>query len=511
MQNQNLNDRFNFNQTEPQTRYWQSAPKQTKPPKRPPQTDNTPDNKLHSQVKWAIGLEVASHYGLQKEYQSRAGYAIDGYDLTFWGWIKHHRQIDLDECESLIGWLNFRTECIDRSGIRPSMFDLNTQHITNSGFGRYEVLETLNIPINRFFEQNENRPGLKFGGELYAFVSTRTGFFNAKPRTPQWDATKCKDRKYESARKIEGQEGNKVFYPDVDQIACDLLMQNFPICTNVTPANFWDVTIANPGVASSTTEGVKKAVSLTGYGFPCVAVFGVCNWSVSGSSPRQLLPELATLAKGGRSMPIAYDMDDPDEKIVAFLNGRAEARKYRAALVEAGADPQLTRGLFWDRKLGKGHIAGRKDQSVQIKVPSASFREAMTKIEAIGGVVNRSVTADDVSEEFHDLEVRLGNLRGTRTRLQEFLGKANGIQDMLTVERELERVALEIDRIEGRLEFLRTRASMSVISVALTPKPKVVPIVVVTPPPPPPRHVAVDLPIPWVGEVGIDPLLSLRK
>ena len=158
-----------------------------------------------------------------------------------------------------------------------------------------------------------------------------------------------------------------------------------------------------------------------------------------------------------------------------------------------------------------GHIAGRKDQSVQIKVPSASFREAMTQIEAIGGVVNRSVTADDVSEEFHDLEVRLGNLRSTRTRLQEFLGKANGIQDMLTVERELERVALEIDRIEGRLEFLRTRAAMSVISVALTPKPKVAPIVVVTPPPPPPPRAGIDLPIPWVGEVGIDPLLSLRK
>jgi hypothetical protein len=158
-----------------------------------------------------------------------------------------------------------------------------------------------------------------------------------------------------------------------------------------------------------------------------------------------------------------------------------------------------------------GHIAGRKDQSVQIKVPSASFREAMTKIEAIGGVVNRSVTADDVSEEFHDLEVRLGNLRSTRTRLQDFLGKANGIQDMLTVERELERVALEIDRIEGRLEFLRTRASMSVISVALTPKPKVLPIVVAPPPPPPPPRNGIDLPIPWVGEVGIDPLLSLRK
>ena len=155
-----------------------------------------------------------------------------------------------------------------------------------------------------------------------------------------------------------------------------------------------------------------------------------------------------------------------------------------------------------------GHIAGRKDQSVQIKVPSASFREAMTKIEGIGGVVNRSVTADDVSEEFHDLEVRLGNLRATRTRLQEFLGRATGINDMLTVERELERVSQEIDHIEGRLEFLRTRAAMSVIAVQLTPKPKIAPIVVSTPPPP---RSGVDLPIPWVGEVGIDPLLSLHK
>lgn len=155
-----------------------------------------------------------------------------------------------------------------------------------------------------------------------------------------------------------------------------------------------------------------------------------------------------------------------------------------------------------------GHIAGRKDQSVTIKVPSASFREAMTKIDAIGGVVGRSVTADDVSEEFHDLEVRLGNLRATRTRLQDFLAKATGINDMLTVERELERVAQEIDRIEGRLEFLRTRASMSVISVQLTAKPKILPVVVA--PPPPPRS-GIDLPIPWIGEVGLDPLLSLKK
>jgi len=161
-----------------------------------------------------------------------------------------------------------------------------------------------------------------------------------------------------------------------------------------------------------------------------------------------------------------------------------------------------------------GHIASRKDQSVQIKVPSVSFRDAMTKIEALGGVVNRSVTADDVSEEFHDLEVRLVNLRATRACLQEFLAKAPSINDMLTVERELERVAQEIDKGEGRLEFLRTRAAMSAISVALTPKPKPVQPIVVADKPlrsPTARLRTVDLPIPWLGEIGIDPLLTLKK
>lgn len=155
-----------------------------------------------------------------------------------------------------------------------------------------------------------------------------------------------------------------------------------------------------------------------------------------------------------------------------------------------------------------GNLAARKDTSVTIKVPSPSFREAMTKIDGLGGVTSRSVKADDVSEEFHDLEVRLANMKATRARLQEFLAKAGDIPNMLTVERELERVAQEIDRIEGRLEFLRTRAAMSVITVAITPKIKERPVVSTTTTS---AAQGPDLPIPWVSSVGIDKLLSLKK
>lgn len=158
-----------------------------------------------------------------------------------------------------------------------------------------------------------------------------------------------------------------------------------------------------------------------------------------------------------------------------------------------------------------GHIAARKDQSVQVKVPSARFRETLSKIDEIGGVTSRSVQADDVSEEFHDLEVRLTNLRATRARLQDFMAKATNVNEMLVVEKELERIAQEVDKIEGRLEFLRTRAAMSTISVAFAVKPKpVAPIAVQTPAAPTsPRRV--ELPIAWMNDVGIDRVMTLKK
>ncbi|MCW5810079.1 MAG: DUF4349 domain-containing protein [Labilithrix sp.] len=157
-----------------------------------------------------------------------------------------------------------------------------------------------------------------------------------------------------------------------------------------------------------------------------------------------------------------------------------------------------------------GHVAARKDTSVQIKVPSASFRQTMKDVDAIGGVTSQSIGAEDVSEELHDLDVRLANLRATRARLQELLGRAGGIPDVLTVEKELERVAKEIDVTQGRLEFLRTRTSLSLITVTLTAKPKPA-VAVVAPPPPKAKARVLDVPVPWVGDVGIDPLLTLKK
>jgi hypothetical protein len=158
-----------------------------------------------------------------------------------------------------------------------------------------------------------------------------------------------------------------------------------------------------------------------------------------------------------------------------------------------------------------GRLHARRDDGVTIRVPSAHFRAAMTKIDALGAVTHRSVKAEDVSEEYHDAEVRLLNLKATRQRLQEFFARAQNMQEALAIEHELERVSQEIDRLQGRLRFLQERAALSIIDVSIAAKPKPrAPIV--TPPPVmmPPSPKGIELPIDWLDRLGAQNLSNLK-
>lgn len=162
-----------------------------------------------------------------------------------------------------------------------------------------------------------------------------------------------------------------------------------------------------------------------------------------------------------------------------------------------------------------GYIHEQTDQSVTIRVPSARFRDTMRAFEALGEVTHRSVQAQDVTEQFFDLGVRLKSLLATRDRLEGFLGRAKTIEEVLRIEQELRRLNGEIDKLEGQRRFLAAQAAYSTITVTLRPKPKTKTIVddehEDRPPPPPPPPKTLVLPIEWFGDVSLDRLLQLEK
>jgi len=106
--------------------------------------------------------------------------------------------------------------------------------------------------------------------------------------------------------------------------------------------------------------------------------------------------------------------------------------------------------------------------TLEIKLPSARFDDAVNGLQPIGHLESVSVSAEDVGEEFVDVAARAENGRKLEQRLIDILGTRTGkLSDVLAVERELARVREEIERQEGRMRFLRTRAAMSTLAVTV--------------------------------------------
>ncbi|WP_437945469.1 DUF4349 domain-containing protein [Sorangium sp. So ce296] len=165
------------------------------------------------------------------------------------------------------------------------------------------------------------------------------------------------------------------------------------------------------------------------------------------------------------------------------------------AVFEVGASLGKVEELA--RDLG-GFLARRDDRAITIRVPAARFDEALKRLEGLGDVLQRNVVAEDVTEEFLDLGVRIRNARVVRDRLEKLLEKAAKVEESIQLERELARVTSELERLEGRLKFLRDRVAFSTLTVSFQPRSTET----ITPSGP-------RLPIDWLNELGLSRLLNL--
>lgn len=145
-----------------------------------------------------------------------------------------------------------------------------------------------------------------------------------------------------------------------------------------------------------------------------------------------------------------------------------------------------------------GFLSQQTDTSIVIRVPAAKFTALVESIEGLGDVLHRQVQAQDVSEEFRDVEIRIRNAMQVRDRLAELLTRASKVEESLQIERELERLTGEIERLKGRMRFLQDRIAYSTITVSFQPKEQ--------------ERLNNDLfrlPFDWLDSLGLQRLLSL--
>jgi hypothetical protein len=153
--------------------------------------------------------------------------------------------------------------------------------------------------------------------------------------------------------------------------------------------------------------------------------------------------------------------------IVRTGQASIEVDSLERSMAELRRIVQRVGGFVADASVQSGRNQLRS-ATLQLKVPASQFDDLTQALEPLGRLQFVNVAAEDVSEEFVDLTARVANGRRLEDRLVELLRTRTGkLQDVLTVERELARVREEIERMEGRMRFLKTSAQLSTLSVNL--------------------------------------------
>jgi hypothetical protein len=107
---------------------------------------------------------------------------------------------------------------------------------------------------------------------------------------------------------------------------------------------------------------------------------------------------------------------------------------------------------------------------ISFRVPSERTDEALEQLRATSvRVIEESTRSQDVTEEYVDLQARLTNLERTEKQYIRLYDRADSVEDVLRVQRELTSVRGQIEQLKGRLQYLDRTSSTSLISVSLRP------------------------------------------
>ncbi len=162
-----------------------------------------------------------------------------------------------------------------------------------------------------------------------------------------------------------------------------------------------------------------------------------------------------------------YAIPDPGAMVIRTGTAAVEVADLDAALRDLAALAARVGGTVANTTV----LSGREQiptATVELRLPPARYDDALGGLTPLGTVRAVNVTADDVGEEYTDLAARAANARRLEERLLGLLAARTGkLEEVLAVERELARVREEIERIEGRLRWLRARTATSTLAVTL--------------------------------------------
>lgn len=156
-----------------------------------------------------------------------------------------------------------------------------------------------------------------------------------------------------------------------------------------------------------------------------------------------------------------------ERKIIRTADIRAEVKDLEQSSREVEAKVKKYRGFLGN--VNHTNSYHQKEASFTIRVPSDQFDPLLNDLGKEALYIDyKRISANDVTEEYRDIETRLATKKAVRDRYIDILrNKAQTVEDILNAEDKIRVIQEEIESKEGRLKYLQSQVSLSTIHLNL--------------------------------------------
>lgn len=109
-----------------------------------------------------------------------------------------------------------------------------------------------------------------------------------------------------------------------------------------------------------------------------------------------------------------------------------------------------------------------RNASFTIRVPRDSFQSFTGALEGLGNLTRSSVQAQNITSSYYDTQSRLSTYRTEEERLLEMLGKADTVEDMLSIEDRLANVRYNIESLTTTLTNWDSKINYSTLELSIS-------------------------------------------
>ncbi len=159
------------------------------------------------------------------------------------------------------------------------------------------------------------------------------------------------------------------------------------------------------------------------------------------------------------------DIPEPEAKIIKIGNIKIETENYVETTKHIKTIVAKFQGTIMNEN--ESSYSYGTENFLTIRVKSELFDSLLDKIIFQQKVTSKEISAQDVTEEYVDIQTRLKSKKEVRDRYTTLLNQAQSINEIVTVEEQLRHIQEEIEAKEGRLKYLNSRTQFSIINLTI--------------------------------------------